>query len=62
MHTNTVYEYAASSKIPTRLRQATVAIEDRRFYQHGALDYQGIVRASVKDLLGGAKRCKARPR
>ena len=29
-----------------------MAIEDRRFYQHGALDYQGIVRASVKDLLG----------
>jgi penicillin-binding protein 1A len=52
VHTNTVYEYAASNKIPTRLRQATVAIEDRRFYQHGALDYQGIVRAGVKDLLG----------
>ena len=29
-----------------------MAIEDRRFYQHGALDYQGIVRAGVKDLLG----------
>ncbi len=52
VHTNTVYQYAASNKIPTRLRQATVAIEDRRFYQHGALDYQGIVRAGVKDLLG----------
>ena len=52
IHTNTVYEYAATNKIPTRLRQATVAIEDRRFYQHGALDYQGIVRAGVKDLLG----------
>ena len=52
IHTNTVYEYAATNQIPTRLRQATVAIEDRRFYQHGALDYQGIVRAGVKDLLG----------
>ena len=52
VHTNTVFEYAAPNQIPTRLRQATVAIEDRRFYQHGALDYQGIVRAGVKDLLG----------
>ena len=26
-------------------REATVAIEDARFWQHGALDYQGIVRA-----------------
>jgi penicillin-binding protein 1A len=52
IHTNTVYQYAAPSQIPERLRQATVAIEDRRFYQHGALDYQGIVRAGVKDLLG----------
>jgi penicillin-binding protein 1A len=52
VHTNTVFQYAAPNQIPTRLRQATVAIEDRRFYQHGALDYQGIVRAGVKDLLG----------
>jgi len=52
VHTNSVFEYAAPSTIPKRLRQATVAIEDRRFYQHGALDYQGIVRAGVKDLLG----------
>ena len=52
IHTNTVFEYAAPNQIPTRLREATVAIEDRRFYQHGALDYQGIVRAGVKDLLG----------
>ncbi len=52
IHTNTVFEYAAPNEIPTRLREATVAIEDRRFYQHGALDYQGIVRAGVKDLLG----------
>ena len=36
------------------LKRATVAIEDRRFYQHGALDYQGILRAGVKDLVSGA--------
>jgi penicillin-binding protein 1A len=29
---------------------ATVAIEDRRFWRHGALDYRGIARAAVADL------------
>ena len=32
------------------LPRATIAIEDRRFYQHGALDYQGILRAAWDDL------------
>ena len=32
------------------LPAATIAVEDRRFYQHGALDYQGIVRAAFDDL------------
>src|SRR3954451_1553641 len=33
--------------------KATVAIEDRRFYKHGGVDYKGIVRAAVKDLRAG---------
>src|SRR3954451_16609649 len=33
------------SQISPSLPQATVAIEDARFWQHGALDYQGILRA-----------------
>jgi penicillin-binding protein 1A len=43
----------AGSAIPQRLKEATVAIEDRRFYQHGALDYQGILRAAIKDAVNG---------
>jgi len=35
------------------LREATVAIEDRRFWQHGALDYQGIARALYSDVTAG---------
>ena len=31
------------------LPKATVAIEDRRFYRHGALDYLGIARAALRD-------------
>jgi penicillin-binding protein 1A len=32
---------------------ATVAIEDRRFWEHGALDWPGIVRALYKDIQAG---------
>jgi penicillin-binding protein 1A len=41
------------SKISPWLPQATVAIEDARFWQHGALDYQGIARAFYQDLSQG---------
>ena len=41
------------SRISPSLPQATVAIEDARFWQHGALDYQGIVRALYQDLSSG---------
>ena len=34
-------------------RRATVAIEDHRFYEHGGVDYQGIVRAAWSDLRAG---------
>ncbi len=35
------------------LPKATVAIEDRRFWEHGALDYQGIARALYSDVTAG---------
>jgi penicillin-binding protein 1A len=35
------------------LAEATVAIEDRRFYSHDGLDYEGIIRAAVKNLESG---------
>jgi penicillin-binding protein 1A len=34
-------------------RRATVAIEDHRFYEHGGVDYQGIIRAAWSDLRAG---------
>ena len=39
-----------SNQIPDILREATVAIEDRRFYEHQGVDFEGIVRAAVKNL------------
>ena len=35
------------------VRKATVAIEDRRFFQHGGLDLEGIARAAVASLKAG---------
>jgi penicillin-binding protein 1A len=35
------------------MARATVAIEDRRFYEHGGIDFQGIVRATVNDIRAG---------
>ncbi|HET8955937.1 MAG TPA: transglycosylase domain-containing protein [Solirubrobacterales bacterium] len=43
----------AIDRVPERLQLATVAIEDQRFYQHDGLDYEGILRAAVKDLEAG---------
>jgi len=43
-----------ASSLPQVLKDATVSIEDKNFYEHGALDYEGIVRAAWKDALAGA--------
>jgi penicillin-binding protein 1A len=40
-------------QIPTKLKDATVAIEDQRFYKNNGVDVTGIFRAAVKDLLHG---------
>ena len=36
--------------IPTNIRNATVAIEDRRFYSHKGVDVEGVFRAAMKNL------------
>ncbi len=41
------------SKISPMLPEASVAIEDARFWQHGALDYRGIARALYQDVAHG---------
>jgi len=38
---------------PKQLLQAFVAIEDRRFYEHGGLDYRGMLRALFANLRAG---------
>jgi len=41
--------------LPETLKNATVAIEDKNFFEHGAIDPEGIARAAWKDLLAGGK-------
>jgi penicillin-binding protein 1A len=41
-------------EIPANLKDATVAIEDQRFYQNDGVDLTGIFRSAVKDLTNGA--------
>jgi len=40
-------------KVGHWMRRATVAIEDHRFYAHGGVDYEGILRAAWSDLRAG---------
>ncbi|WP_227319409.1 transglycosylase domain-containing protein [Acidisoma silvae] len=39
--------------VPAYLPEAVVAVEDRRFWDHGGLDFLGMARATVVDLLAG---------
>ena len=41
-------------EIPTNLKNATVAIEDQRFYKNDGVDLTGIFRSAVKDIAHGA--------
>ncbi len=40
-------------KIPDIVRKATLAVEDRNFYNHAAIDWRGIARAFVTNVLHG---------
>lgn len=42
--------------IPEVMKKAVLTAEDDRFYEHGGLDYQGITRAVINNLSGGAKQ------
>ena len=39
--------------MPPEMRQATVAIEDERFYKHEGVDFNAIIRAGIKNLESG---------
>ncbi|MCW2997694.1 MAG: glycosyl transferase [Solirubrobacterales bacterium] len=39
-----------STSIPQVMKDATVAIEDQRFYQHKGVDFEGVIRAALKNF------------
>jgi penicillin-binding protein 1A len=42
--------------IPDVMKKAVLSIEDDRFYEHGGVDYWGILRAAVHNATGGARQ------
>jgi penicillin-binding protein 1A len=44
---------ARFDQIPDQMKKAVLAIEDYRFYEHGGVDFIGILRAGVSDLTHG---------
>ncbi|HSH55035.1 MAG TPA: transglycosylase domain-containing protein, partial [Methylotenera sp.] len=47
--------FVTIENVPKNMKSAVLAIEDRRFYQHGGVDTRGILRAAVNNLTGGSK-------
>jgi penicillin-binding protein 1A len=44
----------SSAEIAPVMKEAVVAIEDQRFYEHNGVDYQGIARAVWQDIASGS--------
>lgn len=47
--------YIKIENVPQNMKDAVIAIEDRRFYQHHGVDLKGVIRAVVTNLEGGSK-------
>ncbi len=50
---DTLRREVPSGSIPEDMKNATVAIEDKRFYQHKGVDFEGVVRAAMKNAESG---------
>ena len=51
-------------QMPQHLRDAVLAVEDARFYEHGGVDLKGTIRAAWSDLVAretvqGARRSRS---
>jgi len=46
----------AIGDVPAVMKQAILAAEDERFYQHIGVDYQGVIRAAYSNLVSGGRR------
>src|SRR5215203_5656276 len=43
-------------EVPAVMKQAILAAEDERFYQHSGVDTLGVLRAAYSNFVGGSKR------
>ena len=48
-------QLVALSDIPSTLREAVIATEDQRYYEHPGVDLLGLARAVVVDIRAGAQ-------
>ena len=55
IRSDNIRQPVSAKALPETLKDATVAIEDKNFYKHGAIDPEGIARAAWKDALAGGK-------
>src|SRR3954453_18576348 len=55
IHSDKIRHPIPTASIPQDFKDATVAIEDRRFYSHGGVDPSAIIRAGWEDLVAGGK-------
>ncbi|MEO8342221.1 MAG: penicillin-binding protein 1A [Gallionella sp.] len=44
------------SEVPEVMKQAILAAEDDRFYEHGGVDYVGVMRAAISNFTSGTAR------
>src|SRR5436189_223537 len=42
-------------EVPDVMKQAILAAEDERFYSHGGVDYQSVLRAAASNLTSGTQ-------
>jgi penicillin-binding protein 1A len=49
-------QFVPIERIPRRLQQAVIAVEDARFYEHAGIDPKGMARAAVALLTGGMRQ------
>ncbi|MBJ7472632.1 MAG: penicillin-binding protein, partial [Solirubrobacteraceae bacterium] len=53
LQSRVVRQPISSQLVPEYMRQATVAVEDRRFYDHTGVDFSGVVRAAFRNITSG---------
>ncbi|MGH8724591.1 MAG: penicillin-binding protein 1A, partial [Burkholderiales bacterium] len=48
--------FVSIAEVPQQLKDAVIAAEDERFYEHPGIDYVGVMRAAWANLVAGGRR------